>query len=450
MEPVNTQTLLFFYIHEITIYKKEVENIIEKLSKIVLANSDIAIVLLRDYIDYDESKSKFSFRVTLSSFEYTPGQSYLEHKIIEDSTDRDSRLEKEELGRYFKTVFTRYQAGRKVMVTFSHSNGFAINLSNDDNLYVDKGILKNGYTVVDNVDVDSVNDERKNNRYAKLDIKDGNKAAVNKLWIYELVEQLDKSVGKDEYIDMMAMVNCDMQLLDSLFQIRKKVKYLVASQTQFSYYGFHYTELITTLRKYPAIPNDLLAKEIVKQFVSKYSLLVQGGTDKITSNSLFANDLTYIYQLIELLNNVSNYLIKIVDRTAVKQAIQIIRAELIEDVSVYPGNVVRLQCVDFGGLLQAFADTFTEKLKARFLLYYKMYALIMESISVASFIGDDYLLQDKFEKRKYNLSGISLYFPDSKEDINGNDRVRNYINFGYKSKYKQVTRWDDFLVKYYT
>jgi hypothetical protein len=365
---------------------------------------------------------------------------------LDTSKERESRLNIEELQGYFKIVFDGASEMRKIFITFSHSNGFAIDVSLDGP-FVNIEPKRNSFTVINENDLVSISE---NQGYRKIDLTEEEyKNVVNKLWIYDLVKVLNTVLKEGDYIDLMLMVNCNMQILDSLFQLKKKVNILIASQTQFSYYGFHYSALIATLKKYPEINPVVLSKEIVRQFVEKYTFQIEDGIDKLSCNTLFAHDLTHVYQLMELVNNVSDYLCNLIDDIATKTIIQDLRINQVADVSNYPGHILNLQFIDFGGFLKVLSKKLNDKQNRKLAVYYKMYRAILKNLNIASFIGDDYTIQDEYAETKFNLSGVSVYFPTTKEGIRGKNNLINYLNIAYKSKYDIATRWDDFLRKFY-
>jgi len=395
IEFMGTQTLIFFYIHEIMIYQDEVENIINSLKKQILRKGEIKVIILRDYAAKSPVTGKFSFTVSLGMMvprENSEGCDFLE---LDKSEDREERLSIDEVRRYFKAAFQDSTSMRKIFITFSHSTGFAINTNTEGSIVnlplpidvvVNPPLLINSHSIVNENGYAHVSATSK---YQIIDkAVDVNKNVNNKLWIYDLAKILDQVLEPEERIDLMLMVNCNMQILDTLFQLKRKVKILVASQTQFSYYGFHYVALLTTLNKYLEISPPVLAVEIVRQFSEKYVYHIQDGISKLTCNTLFAHDLTYVHQLMEVVNNVSDYLFKLVHDPPLRKSIHELREKKMADVTNYPGHFLNYDFIDFGGFLMVLSKGLDERRNGKLRVYLKMYRAIMKSMNLANFIGE--------------------------------------------------------------
>jgi len=458
MSSSKRQTLIFFYIREIILYKEEVKGLIENLKKLVIGfGGEINLIVLREYANLNsESKNpnsdnKFSFAVLLEKLVQLsvqlPGEApQSDFEVIKKEEGREFYLSNDELKEYFKIAFKDSAKMRKVFITFSHSSGFAINTNEDPNK--ESGIRINDVTIVNEEGFASFLENR--NYRVIANAADINRNVNSKLWIYDLVKILEDVLeGPDNYIDLMLMVNCNMQILDTLFQLKRKVKVLVASQTQFSYYGFHYVALISTLMKYTQISPEVLSQEVVKQFVEKYVYELSDGINKLSCNTLFAHDLTHVHQLMELVNNVSDYLFKIIDDPIVKARIHELRNSQIADVTNYPGHILNCEFIDFGGFIKVLSNSLSNKRNRKFHVYHQMYRAIMKSMNQASFTGDDYTLRDKYEEKKFNISGVSVYFPTLESVNRSEKKLFGYLNFVMKSGYSIASKWDDFLKKLY-
>lgn len=447
------QWLIFFYIHEISEYKHYIEQFIKDFANFKGVNTkQIAIILLRELITLSPEK-EFTFSYHLSSFE-TVGYKLVEKPIIARDPSRTKRLSNEELLCIFKEkVFKCYNAEKKILITFSHSNGFAIN--RDKEKINHPGLPKQNKSLFFNKsDFNLPNSSNKltfspeQGEYFAIKTTERDfQKLKNLLWISDLAKILDGSLPKNEKIDLLLMVNCNMQLIESLFFLQNKVKFIIASQTQFSFYGFHYKALLDTLRDFNDISSKSLSIDICNKYIELFTYKLPDGLEINASNSLFVHDLFYFDEVHELLNKLGKFLIKNIKFSKFKADLLYIRGNLIQDVTNYSKSALDQNQIDLGCLITTLQKLhLNEAFQKKIELYLEEYRLIQKKMNLFSYVGSEYILTDSYREVKYNLSGLSVYFPPDKDSFKKNKAAIEFYN-QKQNLFIKNSFWDNFLKK---
>lgn len=182
---------------------------------------------------------------------------------------------------YFKnTVLKNYSAKRYVLFTWDHGSAFGIFVENSQTENEDH---INGVVI------------KKQDR-------------LNVLTMEELRNALLWAFGKKK-IDVLIMMNCYMQFVDTGYGLRKSVKYLVAPETAMAYNGYNYGFILQLLNSNPGLRSKKLAKKAVSSFPSKLYLNREAGILRRKSTALYAVDLKYYELLAKLIDKLSTILI---------------------------------------------------------------------------------------------------------------------------------------------
>lgn len=458
-EQASYQSLVFFYIHEIMLYLPEVEKLLKEIKRFSIPGETvIKIIVLLDKVSVDPVTHTYVYTYEcMELYKKSDG-----HSGIRNPLPAEIDLTKPDAWKVvFAYILNRFRAKRKIMFTWSHGVGFGINTANDeppkpviakdaysvgvsvsnDIYFVDKKWLMPGAFLAEKKEWPGVTFQDDFIAIKRSLVPPCNKILI--LWVQTLNDVLRESLPAGEKIDFLLMVNCNMQLVDNAVILSDTVKHLIASESVFSSEGFNYPALFDTLCTFPDIPDYLLCQEIVTAFKDKYLHAVKGRYRDLQHYTLFAHRLEYTEPLLYLVNQFAGKLIELIENPAAVREIAEIRSSRFGDTSS-----LRLGFVDFGLLLETFGKQLS--FPNPFQLYHRLYQVVLSEMVQASFVGHDFLLSDQYQPWKFGHSGLSICFPENKNDFQRNVFLPCvYYNWPDNSRFAQLSKWDDFLYKLY-
>ncbi|MCW3105696.1 MAG: hypothetical protein JWQ09_202 [Segetibacter sp.] len=444
--------LVFFFVHEIMQYTHETEKLMKEISNsIIVREKGIKVVVLFDSVSKG-SDGKYLF-------EYACREFYKRADVLPDyrnplpsSIDLSKRNAWKEV---FQFVFNNFPAEKRILLTWSHGNGFGIgydgnaadqgpindfSVTSNDVYFVDKECICPA--AIPNVLVgDKFIEQEDFFAFPKKTYPPCVK--LNLLWMQSLANTLKLSLPANEKIDLLMMVNCNMQLIDNAVILSDTVKYLVGAESVFAACGYNYVRLLSVLQRHSDINNRALCKTIVKDYVDKYLFEIPQGRELIKDNSLFANKLSHANLFLSLVNKLALALIKLIKDPAIKAIINTIRTTKLNDTSTLGTGFV-----DLGLFIKLLAKDIP--LPNELKIYHGYYKTLLQKTVKAKHIGDNYLLEDEYRKRRYGLSGFSIYFPLNKSAFD-DDRtvICAYYDVTTLGRFAIRSKWDEFLSQYF-
>lgn len=461
----NTKTykwLIFIFIHEIMEYKSESQKLLKEISKYIDDNSDnVKIIVLLDSIQFRAPNNEYCYHYSLREYYRKEGKTKFTYRKLTYRHHGIDLYESEAWKPIFSYVFKTFPSEKKILVTWTHGKGFGLDLRRADELEINSLNVQSSGTVVEIKNtIQFVNKnlldkkklysgefkcgkEQKNEMLPiESDVVSPCRKA-NVVWMQEIHDVLTQALPGDLMIDILLMVNCNMQMADNGFILKNKVKYLVAPQSVFPYYGYNYLRLFNLLRRHPNIPNKLLVRKITEDYILKYSTELAEGIDIVSESTVFCNKLKYYDELSTLINNLSDYLKLRIEEPEFLSMFIKIRKERINDVSK-----LGLGLVDLGLLIECLADT-PSPFQYQFKVFLDRYKSIRKRIVKSSFVGEFFTLSDKFDTSRYSQRGISIYFPaDTDITMETTKSLCAYYDPEVVNKFAQNSTWDDFLQHY--
>lgn len=462
MTPSKVKWLLFFFIHEIMdFYQICIDLVTEIKSYSGAAEEDIKIFILLDKVSKNE-EGKYVFEPELKELymdSHAPNN-YSERNplpdIIMDDPDKYNKWK-----RIFEYVYMTFPSERKILFTWSHGKGFGINadfnaaaphdckkeliVKSNDILFISKEYIENG----SNISFEQLSSGNNINQFtpfiptARENVVSCNK--LNIIWVQELADVLKKSLPVGEKIDFLLMVNCNMQTVDNNIILSEKVKYLVAPESLFPYYGYNYHGLLRLIRNHLDIPDELIPKTIVRDFVRKFVFDLPLQNDLLNNYTVFVNRLGYADMFLFIINKLANTLIELIDNPEMVRLINQIR---VQNIQVTTG-MEEIQLVDLGLLLKLLSEKIPEH--DEFSMYHQYYKNLISMVVKAKFVGDNFTIADKYREQKFCQSGVSIFFPSTVELFeNSTLALCSYYNRITRSKFAELSRWDDFLKIYFS
>lgn len=330
----------------------------------------------------------------------------------------------EHLTGYFRAhIIERFQAKRYMLFTWDHGNAFGI-----FSRHVDPQAA-----VFNNADDDGMDAEA----FAKLDIVDkiGFKFVTSEtsdlLTMDELSTSLQFAFG-DTKIDIIAMMNCHMQVVDTGFALRDAAKYLVASELYMDFNGYNYPFIFQLMIDDPKISSRKLARHIVSSFKNKIFPRTDLGKFDKSITAISAVELFYFFKLEKFVNRLSEFLI-----TLLPSSYTIINdAREAASISLTNGLVDVYTFLDKIAAKQQFQ---TNTLLASLVFSMK------EMVIFQTYIGDAFKDENPSEPPSiYRPTGLSVFFPLFATPEGAARPVLENTSF-FKN-----TRWKEFLIHFHT
>jgi Clostripain family len=251
------------------------------------------------------------------------------------------------------------------------------------------------------------------------------------------MEELSASIkaGFNRKVDIMIMVNCNMQMIETGYSLRENVDYLVGSESMFWVYGINYREVLWQLDNLYRLKPSSIAALCIKTLESRYERI-----DKL-----------------EYLNDVSFSAIDLKKMLPVYKKLDELAAIIIEDIKNVRTKLKAITKARRAGVdLSQFNLTKAEKDGYEPLFFYDLLWFLknigdyddrvaeIESLFKQAVLNKH--IGSDFKKNGNELvSGLSVYLPLTKEDFD-----TQYFDLFYKKKAKfridfADTNWGEFL-----
>jgi len=443
------QWLVFIFIHEIIEYKMNTKEILNEISDnfFIVNENAVKLIVLVDEVKFDHVTRKISFEYNL--MEFCKKQGTGKPQIVSINPEGIDLKSRNAWKQIFGFVYKEYSADRNILITWSHGNGFGINVEKPDDPQETIRVVNNSQFIVEKDQASEKADLLR--RFGDNSFSDLNEFVIvpgeqmrkcritNIVWMQDLANTLRDAIpGKR--IDALLMVNCNMQTVDNAIILSDKVDYLVAPQSVSAYYGLNYKRIFSLLRRHPLIPNSLLVKNILQDYIEKYHYELNNGREILKEDSLFCNKLDDGHNLLVLINELSESLIEINKVRTKKDRLIDLRSTKLRDTSK-----LGLELIDLGLLLKLLEKEFGKEYPA-FKNYVERYNEINLKMVIAKYIGSNYVLQDAYDNAKFGQSGLSIYFPTDKKTFENNLSVSCvYYNQPTMSQFAKLSLWDNFL-----
>lgn len=469
----NFDWLIIVFIHEIEFGTNEADKLQNEIEQFSPGTNKI--VMIRDYRSKVQIGNRTATYFHLELFELSVrDNNKIYFSKLDPALTGVDPISKENWKQAFRYVFDLYSkyASRRMLLTWSHGAGFGIN--KEDNTPLKQLYLAYLYRFKDNWQPDgpvwqvrnqvvlakgipswvtenqlavaewSEDEGPKHFDFKPDSLWDPDVVCKNLeiIWIWALAETLE-TVLHGQKIDILLMMNCNMQLFDTGYMLRKSVKYLVAPETQMEWYGYAYDKLFSRLSGEPQTPTKRILKKIRKEYIRKYENNNEPA-QFLQNSTLFINRLKYYDKMLALLERSLNILMPLLTKDTIKQFKEI-RYKRIHSVTEL-GYANSYDLIDMGFWLKMCAEYFTESAELKEIL--ASYQTIISSIVFRKFIGDFYLIHDEGDQPKYGLTGISLFFPEhepfTKLDNKWGD-CAYYSAVNLPNPFTSQTTWDDFI-----
>jgi hypothetical protein len=390
-----------------------------------IAEQNVPFLLSGDGPEVGTSRVKKTFTTLFLKLEPDDTNGRFPNKLVKFDEKPDFDLTvSEHLTGYFRShILERFQAKRYMLFTWDHGNAFGIfgrhaNPQND---------------VFNSFDDDGMDPEV----FAQLDIVDqvGFKFVTGEtsdlLTMEELATSLQFAFG-DTKIDIIAMMNCHMQVVDTGFALRDAAKYLVASELYMDFNGYNYPFIFQLMIDDPKISPRKLARHIVSSFKNKIFPRTDLGKFDKSITAISAVELFYFFKFEKFVNRLSEFLITLLPLayTIINNAREAASLSLTNDlVDVY-----------------TFLDKIAEKqqFNDNTLLASLVFSM-KEMVIFQTYIGDAFKNENPSEPPSiYRPTGLSVFFPLFATP-EGLDRPALENTSFFKN-----TKWKEFLLHFHT
>lgn len=461
MHNAKTDWLIIFFIHEILEYKKECEKLISLICH-VGPGSHNKIIIILDSVNMDNPAVPF---FSLDLFEVLPRNNqegvYEMHKIKDTGIDFSREHAWEDA---FLYILRKYgdSAKRTILFTWSHGAGFGINTENSRIIRTANAFSVNPQGHPTN----SLEEVRSNLYYAsaKLQtaatrilpfIKSSNNGETGVYQKYQFVnnqaeicknleilwmDDLSRILGEYQprKIDLLVMMNCNMQLFENGYALRRSVRYFIAAESKLLMYGYDYHSLLRILNNTPSIKPRILAKAVINTFICYHRK--EGRSDYLTTTALFANSLQYydllfacIQQFFSILLHNHNALLPVIRETRMSM-------QVVSQNATY-------ELVDLGYFMKCMAEKTGHTFGIKRL--YNFFESINKKTVVKAHIGKTLIVNDKENiPKRFGHSGHAIFFP-----INDHGQGDNkyaycaYFSDLVNTRFESHSLWDELLQK---
>ena len=304
----------------------------------------------------------------------------------------------------------KFRAKRYMVFTWDHGNAFGIFGKHADN----KKLLPEARKLAIERQVDIMEPL---NEMLQVPETDG------LLTMEELAASLEAAFG-EATVDVIVMLNCHMQIVDTGFALKHVAKYLVASELAIDFNGYNYPFIFQLLIDNPKISPKKLAKHIVSSFSTKIFPNDDLGDFNKSITAVSAVELFYYFNFERFVNQLSEFLIALLP-----EGVKIIM-EAREQAIVNKGK----HLVDVYTFLTFLARQ--QQFKNNTLLVSLAFSM-REMVLFQTHIGDAF----KEEKgiSKYRPTGLSVFFPLA---VTPEEDKRTGLQ---TTSFFRTTRWKDFL-----
>lgn len=250
----------------------------------------------------------------------------------------------------------------------------------------------------------------------------------NVLSMDELASAVEWAFGRP--IDVMVMMNCYMQQMDTCYALRKSIRYLVAPENAMDFNGYDYEGILNYITSFPDDTPYEVAEYVVRSFAyTKYERLSDGekARDDI---ALFAWDLSFFTKLADLIDRIAERLSVAMQEDGT--AIVSVRNSMTLNLTPYHTYdiITFLEGVDL-----VTSDEHLKSLIQQFIHIYKV-------AGVYYYIGKNWLGRSTKDMPR----GLTVFFPIlNPTSIQG----LAFLDFYKHSTYSDECRWNHFVLEYF-
>lgn len=214
---------------------------------------------------------------------------------------------------------------------------------------------------------------------------------VKILTMEELKNAISCAFGKRK-IDLVVMMNCLMQMVDTGYALRNNAKYLVAPQTDIDFRGYNYSYIFQAILDKPNIKPRKLAKLAVRSFSSKVYINRELGNNIKSKTAIFAVDLRHYTTFGKHIDQLVFHLLSKLNSSDALTTIRKIRiASMINSVTNFADLYTFLDLLRSNKI---FDDVYVASLMLS----------VKDLLVIESYIGD---------KLTVPTTGLIIYFPDA-------------------------------------
>jgi hypothetical protein len=258
------------------------------------------------------------------------------------------------------------------------------------------------------------------------------------LWIADLATALDRYLPDDTFIDVFLMTNCYMHLFDTGYALRKRVKYLVASEGFLSFWGYDFNKLFGYL-KTPSTDIETLTQQMMQDLLDMYIDMSDG--DDFNKSSVYANRLWHYEEALDVFNSMVTGLIQVLPQPGVMDQLIGIRGQCLS-VADDPNYSL----IDAGRWLRLVTSQVTTLPDGSY--YHGKFTALQGAIVSAKRLGGLYEAVPPTDPQQYGYSGISIYYPQT-AITPGSIGWCAYFDQQIPEPFRTDTKWDEFLAAYY-
>lgn len=248
------------------------------------------------------------------------------------------------------------------------------------------------------------------------------------------MEELSAALRKGfrRKVDVMVMVNCNMQMIETGYSLRNNVHYLVGSETMFWIYGINYREILFRIDRILQIPTRYVADKCIDTLPVRYQRI--NKEKSLNEVGFSAVDLEKMEPVYSKLNALAEKM-----AAEVKQNYAMLRKARNAGIELSQYNLPKEQTEGYEPSFFYDLLFFLKSLKGYEKEVKEIEALLKAAI-VNSYIGSD------FKKSKKQLvNGLSVFLPFEEDDFD-----MSYFNLFYKNNAKfrvdfAKTAWGKFL-----
>lgn len=237
------------------------------------------------------------------------------------------------------------------------------------------------------------------------------------------MEELSGAIRKGfkRKVDIMVMVNCNMQMIETGYSLRRNVDYLVASESMFWVYGINYREVLFRIDRNGNIAPEKVAQLCIDTLKVRYERI--GKEDNLSDVSFSAIDLQRMWPVYKKVNQLAGLLLK-----DGKNNIKMISKARNAGVDLSQFNLTQEQKDAYEPLFFYDLLFFLKKLGG-----YEKEVTEIERLITAAMVNR-YIGLDFKKRNKTLVNGLSVYFPLTKEDFE-----MQYFDLFYKENAKFKT-----------
>jgi hypothetical protein len=267
----------------------------------------------------------------------------------------------------------------------------------------------------------------------------------------ELNKSLKNSFGNNGKLDLLVIMGCCMQLMETGFEIKQHCRYYSASEELMFFEGYNYFDTFSKLIEHPGMD----AAELGKLFITdtplkedkekKRKKLVFNSKDRgeiaISCVNLEKNN-----RLFENISQIAEDLLQNFEE--LKQLIRNARSRC----SHFGETAYEFSFIDLAWFLTILQQNLSKTGNHRRLSNKidSTIQFIKNEYILKSFIGNDCSKQLK-RKPSPGGHGLAIYFPKSKTDHENDEERGWYFDKGYRdyvNTFSTENKWNDLLVKY--